>query len=219
MVSVPLNIHMFFLVQHNWIKLYGIFRWNPKCKEVPFLLNSSWKYPMWYIWRFGLYFSQPSQSEVHRFSVILWYILCISIPCHFKMMNCQPITEILVISPQVHDLAICTIIPRTFFSSSRIYSNIIFWTLFKLLFPVLCDWLFSFFFKWLTQTLSPSPQISCTFPDNHLTEVDLFHLDFIPEETSQAVLRIWSSKLYNSFQISESSKIFSFRVTFQVYNN
>lgn len=157
MVSVPLNIHVLFFAEYNWIKLYANFRWSPKCTEALTLLDASWKYRVWYVWGFGLYFPQPSQSEVHRFSVIHWYILCISISCHFKMMNCQPITEILVISPQVHDFAICAIIPHPFFSSSLIYSNIIFWSLFKLLFPVLCQWLFSFFFKWLTQALNPSP--------------------------------------------------------------
>lgn len=120
----------------------------------------------WYIWEFGLYFSQPSQSEVHRLSVIHWYILCISIPCHFKMMNCQPIREILVISPQVHDLAIYMIIPHPFFSSSLFSSNTIFWSLFKLLFPVLCHWLFSFFFKWLTKPSTPPHRYLVLFLTN-----------------------------------------------------
>lgn len=144
---------------------------------------------MWYIWGFALYFSQPSQSEVHRCSVIHWYILCISISWHFKMMNCQPVTEILVISPQVHDLAICTIMPHPLFSSSLIYSNIIFWSLFKLLFPLLCHWLFSFFFKWLTQALSPSPQTSCAFPHNRLTEVNLSHPDFLSRRNVTSCLK------------------------------
>lgn len=94
---------------------------------------------------------------IHRLAVINWYIQGIPLFCHFKMMNCHPITEIFVISPEVHDFAICTIIPHPFFSSSLNSSNIIFWSLFKLLFPVLCYWLFSFFFKWLTQALNPSP--------------------------------------------------------------
>lgn len=70
----------------------------------------------------------------------------------------QNITEILVISPEIHDFAIWTSSLLLNSLSSMLYSDHS-----KLLFPVLICWLFSFFFERMTQILNAtSPYVLCS---------------------------------------------------------
>jgi len=172
MVSVPLNIQVCpTLLNTSESNCMQFFRWSLNCTEALILLNLCWKCPTWHIWGLGLYFSQPDQSEVHRFVVINWYILGIPSCCHFKMMNCQTLTEILI-SPEVHDFASCTIIPHPF-SSSLSSPNIIFWSLFKLLFPVLCRCCFHSSSSDWHKPSTPLHHMPYTVLHNHYIEVDL----------------------------------------------
>lgn len=116
MVSVPLNIQVFSsLLDTSESNCTHFFTWSLNCIEALILLSPYQNCPTWHIWWLGLYFSRPNQSEVHRITVTKWYIPGVPLFCHLKMINCQPITEILFINPEVHDSAIRKIIPHPSF--------------------------------------------------------------------------------------------------------